>query len=188
MSLLFSPPGYILRISQATPINTWVKILCAVLTESTERAVVERFMAYVSKYVFQTLLCVYIYIHIHTVISHTHIHEYAGEYAWRSEADIRCLPLYLLIKCTYIHTYRVFMEARGCYQIPSFIMYLLYIKYTHIHTRICNESSHGSQRLISDVSHYCCPYYFLRQTRCLKTDSLADQRVSGTFLPLLPLF
>lgn len=81
MSLLFSPPGYILRISQATPINTWVKILCAVLTESTERAVVERFMAYVSKYVFQTLLCVYIYIHIHTVISHTHIHEYAGEYA-----------------------------------------------------------------------------------------------------------
>lgn len=174
----------------------WVRILCAVLTESTERAVVERFMAYVSKYVFQTLLCVYIYmcvyiythiyIYIHTVISH--IHEYAWEYAWRSEADIRCLPLYLLIKCTYIHTYRVFMEARGCYQIPSFIMYLLYIKYTHIHTCICNESSHGSQRLISDVSHYCSPYYFLRQTRCLKTDSLADQRVSGTFLPLLPLF
>lgn len=85
-----------------------------------------------------------------------------------------------------MHTYRVFMEARGCYQIPSFIMYLLYIKYTHIHTRICNESSHGSQRLYQ--MYYCSPYYFLRQTRCLRTDSLADQRVSGTFLPLLPLF
>lgn len=71
------------------------------------------------------------------------------------------------------------MEARGCYQIPSFIMYLLYIKYTHIHSHIYSESSHGSQRLISDVSHYCSPYYFLRQTHCLTTDSLADQSPRG---------
>lgn len=66
-------------IGQATPINAWVRTLCAVLTESTERAVVGRFMAYVSKYVFQTLLCAYTcvftytHMYIHTVISHIHM-------------------------------------------------------------------------------------------------------------------
>lgn len=115
-------------ISQATPINAWVRTLSAVLTESTERAVVERFMTYVSKYIFKTLLCVYIcvykYTHtyIRTVISHTH--------TWvcmRVCMEVRGwhqVSSFIFIKCTYIHTYRVFMEARGCYQIPSFIIYL----------------------------------------------------------------
>lgn len=73
-------------ISQDTPINAWVRTLCAILTESTERAVVERFKAYVSKYIFQTLLCVYmcvyIYTHIHTHsnISRAHTHTYMSMY------------------------------------------------------------------------------------------------------------
>lgn len=150
-------------ISQATPINAWVRTLSAVLTESTERAVVERFMTYVSKYIFQTLLCVYIcvykYTHtyIHTVISHTHTHEYAWEYAWRSEADIRCIPLYLLNAHIYTHTE---YSWRPEVVIRSLPLLYIYIKYTHK-----ERSMHGSQRLISDVSHY----YFFRQTRCLKT-------------------
>lgn len=77
MSLLFPHQDTFYCISQATSINAWVRILCAVLTEPTEKAVVERFMAYVSKYVFQTLLCVYmcvyIYTHIYTHSNITHI-------------------------------------------------------------------------------------------------------------------